>query len=147
MLSLLKEILSSLKTCLTLWRGILWRVARRPSGFGVLRQIREITQMAQSVFVYELKLLTPPADVASQRLSVTVGDAEPVVQTVDRETTSINFEAGPAGARVKLSLDYLDAAGNDSENLELEFDVEDKIAPAAPAGFGEITQVDEKVVE
>lgn len=103
--------------------------------------------MAQSVFVYELKLLTPPADVASQRLSVTVGDAEPVVQTVDRETTSINFEAGPAGARVKLSLDYLDAAGNDSENLELEFDVEDKIAPAAPAGFGEINQVDEKVVE
>lgn len=48
---------------------------------------------------------------------------------------------------MKLSLDYLDAAGNDSENLELEFDVEDKIAPSAPEMFGEITQVDEKVVE
>ena len=145
MLTLIRNVLVDLLVCLKLWRKLLWRLTTRPRAFGKLKQTKENT-MSQ-VFTYSLGLLTPPADVAKQRLVVTVDGVPSPELVLDASATSVEFDAGPAGASVTLSLDYLDAAGNDSENLEMSFVVEDKIAPAVPAGFGELVQTAEKTVE
>jgi hypothetical protein len=142
MLSQIREMLAHLIAYLVLGRKLLWMLTMRPRAFGALRQIAEDVLM--QMFTYRQGLLTPPAGVAQQRLIVVVGDAEPVEITVGAEADAVDFKAGPVGVTVKLSLDYLDAAGNDSANLTHEFVVEDKIAPAAPEGFGDLSQIAEE---
>lgn len=145
MLSQIREMLSHLIAYLVLGRKLLWMLTMRPRAFGALKQIAEDVLM--QTFTYRQGLLTPPAGVAQQRLTVVVGDAEPVEFLGPPDQESIDFKAGPVGATVKLSLDYLDAAGNDSANLTHEFVVEDKIAPAAPEGFGDLSQIAEENTE
>lgn len=99
------------------------------------------------LFTYRLGLLAPPAGVAKQRLTVTVGEQAPQQFELSPGDVSVEFKAGPAGEVVELSLDYVDDAGNDSANLEMEFTVEDKIAPAMPEGFGDLNQIAEENVE
>lgn len=147
MLSLLKDVLTQLLACLVLWRRCLWLLAMRPAGFGRLVQVEEVVVMGKQIFTYSLALLKPPAGVAQQRLTVKVDGVQTVEYLTGPETSAFKFEAGPVGADVVVSLDYLDAAGNDSANTELTFKVEDKIAPEAPEGFGELTQVAERTEE
>lgn len=76
------------------------------------------------------------ADVASQELTVQVGDqpASNAVYTVEDMITP-EFAVGEAGTIVKASLVYVDAAGNRSEPREELFTVVDTIAPQQPGEF------------
>lgn len=144
MLSLFKDVLTQLLACLVLWRRCLWLLAMRPAGFGKLVQVKESVVMGKQIFTYSLALLEPPAGVAQQRLTVKVDGVQTVEYLTGPETSAFKFEAGPVGADVVVSLDYLDAAGNDSANVELAFKIVDQIPPDAPEGFGELTQVAER---
>lgn len=100
--------------------------------------------MAQ-LFTYRLGLLAVPAGVASQRLAVTVNGTDQTPIEISKDATEVEFKAGPVGAEVKLSLDYLDAGGNDSDNLEMPpFTIVDSVPPETPTGFGDLTQVSEE---
>ena len=96
------------------------------------------------LFTYRQGLLPVPIGVASQRLVVTVNGVaqEPLPITADADV--VQFKAGPEGATVGLSLDYIDSAGNDSTNFEAEFVIVDGVAPDAPTGFGELAQIGEE---
>jgi len=152
MLSMFKEILQQMRqvltllmSCLVLWQRVLWKLAVRPKGFGKLTQIEETWVMGKQIFTYSLGLLKPEdPSVAKQRLTVTVDGEKTHEYECSPDTTAFKFEAGPVGANVKVSLDYLDASGNDSANVELEFQIVDTLAPAAPTGFGTLQQVAER---
>lgn len=147
MLSLFKDVLTQLLACLVLWRRCLWLLAMRPAGFGLLVQVEEKVVMGKQIFTYSLALLKPPAGVDKQRLTVTVDGVKTLEYVTGPETPTFKFEAGPVGAKVVVSLDYLDAAGNDSANIEKAFEVVDGIPPEMPEGFGELTQVAERTEE
>lgn len=148
MLSLLKAVLTELLTILkltaTLLRVIVWSLTVRPKGFGVRVQIDEEWTGMAKLFTYRQGLLPVPIGVASQRLVVTVNGVaqEPLPITADADV--VQFKAGPEGATVGLSLDYIDSAGNDSTNFEAEFVIVDGVAPDAPTGFGELAQIGEE---
>lgn len=148
MLSLLKavltELLSVMKLTAVLLRVIVWGLTVRPAGFGVRIQVKEELFGMAKIFTYRQGLLPVPAGVASQRLVVTVDgtDQEPI--SIASDATEVEFKAGPEGATVKLSLDYLDSAGNDSGNVETEFVIVDSVPPAAPEGLGELSQISEE---
>lgn len=146
MLRLWSAMLIELIAVLTLLRALLWAMTQRPLGLGKRVQIFEEGESMAKVFTYRQGLLTPPAGVASQRLVVTVDGVTQEPITVPASAESIEFRAGPEGASVTLSLDYLDDAGNDSGNVEASFVVTDTIGPAAPDGFGELSQIAEEEV-
>ena len=150
MWSKLKSVLDELVIVLRLTRVLLrwyaFRLTVRPRGFGVRVQLNEEFSFMGQVFTYRQGLLPAPSGVATQRLSVTVNGVAQEPISVEGEATSVDFKAGPAGASVTLSLDYLDAAGNDSDNFETTFVVVDGIPPEAPAGFGEVVQLAEEFV-
>lgn len=130
-----------------LLKSAVWALTVRPKGLGRLVQIEEKVTDMSKVFVYIQSLLTPPAGVDKQRFIVTVDGVAQEAQLVPASTTSVSFEAGPEGAIVGRTLDYLDAAGNDSANYEAEpFAVTDTIPPAGPTGLGDLVQVDEKEI-
>lgn len=144
MLSIWKEYLLSAISLFWQLRRLIWKLSVVPVGFGRLIQFRERVEMGQKFFGYKLALLPVPAGVAQQRLVVKRGEevlGDPI--TVGADVLSVEFEAGPEGAEITLSLDYLDDSGNDSTNLEQTFVVADTIAPDAPAGFGELVQTRE----
>lgn len=142
--SVLTELLVVLRLSIPLLRMLVWCLTVRPPGFGVRVQVSEgISGMAQ-VFTYRQGLLPVVAGVASQRLVVSVdGVAQDPIE-LPAEATEAVFKAGPAGSVVTLSLDYLDAAGNDSLNAETSFVIVDGIPPAAPEGFGATEQIAEE---
>ncbi len=146
MLTLLKRFLVEALIVLALARKFLWRMCVSPNGFGPLKQIGERLVMGQKIFTYSQGLLPVPAeaDVVKQRLTVKFNGEVDRVHEVDRTADVFKFEA-PEGVEVTLDLDYLDAAGNDSENVSTSFVVVDNLAPSAPAGFGELKQVAERV--
>jgi hypothetical protein len=116
----------------------------RPHGFGVRRQIGEDI-MAQ-LFTYSQGLLAVPAGVATQRVNVSVDGVAQDVQLLPADATEVIFKAGDVGATVVVTLDYVDAAGNDSGNAETTFVVADTTAPVAPEGFGVLSQTGEETV-
>lgn len=148
MLSKLKSVLSDLSEFLRIATRLLlkieWALFTRPDGLGELTQIREEGEGMTKVFTYSQALLPVKAGVDSQRLVVTVDgvDQEPIL--IASDATAVEFKAGPEGATVKLSLDYLDAAGNDSDNVEFEFVVVDQVPPETPDGFGSLKQIAEE---
>lgn len=147
MLSVIRSLCAELILWSRAWRRLLWKLCVIPIGFGSLRQLSERVSGMSKMFTYNLGLLPVPAGVAKQRLVVKRGEeviGDPV--TVDAAATEVQFEAGPEGAEITLSLDYMDEAGNDSANLEMTFTVVDQVAPAAPEGFGDLTQVAEREV-
>jgi len=146
MLKLLTELFTESIAVLKLVRALLWGLTVSPRGFGSRVQLAEESRQMAKVFTYRQGLLTPPAGVASQRLVVAVDGVSQEPVTVAADATSIDFKAGPEGATVVLSLDYLDAAGNDSANAEATFTVVDSIPPEAPVGFGEVTQIAEEEI-
>lgn len=137
----------------TLLKVFLWRFTVRPAGFGDRVQIKETGSGMSKLFTYKQALLPIPEDritnqgIVSQRLQVTVNGVEqPVPAVVDVRAESIEFKAGPVGASVDLKLDCLDAEGNDSNDVTVSFVVIDGVAPDAPEGFGELTQIAEEEV-
>ena len=144
--SVLDELVIVLRLARVLLRWYAFRLTVRPRGFGVRVQLNEEFSFMGQVFTYRQGLLPAPSGVATQRLSVTVNGVAQEPISVEGEATSVDFKAGPAGASVTLSLDYLDAAGNDSDNFETTFVVVDGIPPEAPAGFGEVVQLAEEFV-
>lgn len=99
------------------------------------------------VFTNVQQLLAVTAiGVVQQRIVVSVDGTDQEPQLLSVDATEFVFKCGPEGANVKLSLDYLDAAGNDSANFEDTFIVADEIPPDAPLGFGVRTQIAEEEV-
>lgn len=142
--AVLDESLAVLRLTRILARNLVWGLTVRPRGFGV--RVQESEEMGQ-LFTYKQGLLAVPAGVASQRLAVTVDGVSQEPVTIAADATDVEFKAGPVGASVTLSLDYLDSSGNDSANVETTFVVVDGIPPEAPAGFGEIAQIAEENVD
>lgn len=142
---MLRELIKEMIAVMRLVRALLWAITVVPS-FGPRRQVKEEWNEMGQLFTYEQDLLPVKEGVDSQRLVVTVDgvDQEPII--LPKDATMATFKAGPDGATVKLSLDYLDARGNDSGNAETEFVIVDKQPPAAPDGFGEIRQTAEENV-
>lgn len=140
--ALLEEMLLTFRMVNQLLRFMIWSFTVRPRGFGVRVQESEMSQ----VFNYRQNLLPVPAGVQSQRLVVTVNGEDQSPIDIAASAADVVFQAGPAGATVKLSLDYLDASGNDSANVETEFVIIDGIPPEAPAGFGELVQESEETL-
>ena len=87
-----------------------------------------------------------PAGVATQRVNVSVDGVAQDVQLLPADATEVIFKAGDVGATVVVTLDYVDAAGNDSGNAETTFVVADTTAPVAPEGFGVLSQTGEETV-
>jgi hypothetical protein len=117
----------------------------RPRGLGKITQIKEEVFGMGKLFTYSLELLAAPKGVATQRLVVESPlHSEEIVLAGD--ATVVVFKAGDEGDQCTLTLDYLDAAGNDSEDFSFEFTIEDKIAPETPAGVGAMTQIAEEAV-
>lgn len=150
MLSKLKavmdELLGVLKLLRVLLKWLVFGLTVRPRGLGNRVQLDEEFSVMGQLFTYRQGLLPAPSGVATQRLSVTVDGVAQEPISVEGEATSVDFKAGPAGASVTLSLEYLDSAGNDSANLETTFIVVDGVPPEAPSGFGEIVQLAEEFV-
>ena len=144
MLLRLKEVLIELLAVLKLVRALLWDLTVRPRGFGKIVQIsEEITLMGQ-IFTYRQSLLPVPAGVSKQRLVISVDGVEQPELVLAADAKEVDFKAGPVGATVVRTLDYFDAAGNDSDNFVDKFEIVDGVPPAAPAGFGDITQIAEE---
>lgn len=150
MLSLLKltllELRQFIRLATRLFLKVEWAFFTRPDGFGNLVQIKEEGSEMSKVFTYSQGLLPVKAGVDSQRLVVTVDGVETETISIASDATAVEFKAGPEGATVKLSLDYLDAAGNDSDNVEFEFVVVDQVPPETPDGFGKLAQIAEEEV-
>lgn len=146
MRAVLDELLIVLKLLRVLLRWLAFGLAVRPRGLGKRVQLNEEFSVMGQVFTYRQGLLPAPSGIATQRLTVTVDGVAQEPISVEGEATSVDFKAGPAGASVTLSLEYLDAAGNDSDNFETTFVVVDGIPPEAPAGFGEVVQLAEEFV-
>lgn len=146
MRAVLDELLIVLKLLRVLLRWLAFGLTVRPRGLGKRVQLNEEFSVMGQVFTYRQGLLPAPSGIATQRLTVTVDGVAQEPISVEGEATSVDFKAGPAGASVTLSLDYLDAAGNDSDNFEATFVVVDGIPPEAPTGFGEVVQLAEEFV-
>jgi len=144
--SVLDELVIVLRLARVLLRWYAFRLTVRPRGFGVRVQLEEEFSLMGQLFTYRQGLLPAPTGVASQRLVVTVDGVSQEPISIEAEATSVDFKAGPAGASVTLSLEYLDGAGNDSANLEMTFVVVDGIPPEAPSGFGDMVQLAEEFV-
>lgn len=142
----LDELLIVLKLLRVVLRWLAFGLTVRPRGLGKRVQLNEEFSVMGQVFTYRQGLLPAPSGIATQRLTVTVDGVAQEPISVEGEATSVDFKAGPAGASVTLSLDYLDAAGNDSDNFEATFVVVDGIPPEAPTGFGEVVQLAEEFV-
>ena len=144
--AVLDELLGVLKLLRVLLKWLVFGLTVRPRGLGNRVQLDEEFSVMGQLFTYRQGLLPAPTGVASQRLVVTVDGVSQEPISIEAEATSVDFKAGPAGASVTLSLDYLDAAGNDGDNFETTFIVVDGIPPEAPSGFGEIVQLAEEFV-
>lgn len=151
--AVLDELLIVLKLLRVLLRWLAFGLTVRPRGLGDCVQLSEEYSAMGQVFVFRQGLLPIPEakiknqGIVSQRLIVTVDGVaqEPIIS--EAEATSVIFKAGPAGATVTRSIDYLDNAGNDSDNFDAPaFVIIDGIAPEAPAGFGEVVQIGEEFV-
>ena len=149
--AVLDELLIVLKLSIVLLKWLVFGLTVRPRGLGDCAQLSEEFSAMGQVFVFRQGLLPIPEEkiksqgIVSQRLIVTVDGVaqEPIIS--EAEATSVIFKAGPAGASVARSLDYLDASGNDSDNFEAPaFVIVDGIAPEAPTGFGEVVQIGEE---
>lgn len=70
--------------------------------------------------------------VVSRELTVTVGDAAPVVQTVDKAATEVDGLSGAQDATFTLSLVDIDEAGNRSQPSTLTDVLKDVFPPATP---------------
>lgn len=127
--------------------ALLWRMTKTPLGLPAPVQIAEELTTMGKLFTYRQEFLPPKEGVDRIRLVVTVDGVVTDTQVLPASTGATTFKAGPEGAAVVLSLDNLDAAGNDSDNVSLEFTVVDQIAPPAPDGFGPIVQIAEETVE
>ncbi len=147
------ELLGVLKLLRVLLKWLVFGLTVRPRGLGDCVQLSEEFSAMGQVFVFRQGLLPIPEEkiksqgIVSQRLIVTVDGVaqEPIIS--EAEATSVIFKAGPAGASVARTLDYLDGSGNDSDNFEAPaFVIVDGIAPEAPSGFGEIVQLAEEFV-
>lgn len=138
-----KEIIALLR----LVRSLLWRLFFKPSGFGRLIQVSEEGVGMSKLFTYRQELLAVPVGVAGQRFTVKVDGVVKDTQALEASATEAIFKAGPEGATVEITLDYVDAAGNDSADLSHEFVIVDQVPPDAPVGFGGITQTAEENVE
>ncbi len=147
MMHTLRLVLEELLFVLQLTRSLLWFLTVRPPGFGKRTQLSEESDLMGQVFTYRQELLPVKPGVSGQRLTVTVDGVSQEPQSLGADATSADFKAGPTGASVELRLDYLDAAGNDSDDVTTTFVVVDGIPPAAPEGFGTITQIAEETVE
>lgn len=144
--AVLDELLGVLKLLRVLLKWLVFGLTVRPRGLGNRVQLDEEFSVMGQLFTYRQGLLPAPSGVATQRLTVTVDGVAQEPISVEGEATSIDFKAGPAGASVTLSLEYLDSAGNDSANLETTFIVVDGVPPEPPSGFGEIVQLAEEFV-
>lgn len=129
-----------------LLKVLVWRFTVRPTGIGRRVQIKEEGSRMAKVFTYVQQLLPPHSGVDKQRIVISVDGADQEPQLLDVTDTEVTFKVGPEGANVKLTLDYVDAAGNDSANFEDTFIVADEIPPEAPLGFGLRAQTAEEDV-
>jgi len=78
-------------------------------------------------------------DVVSRELSVKIGEADAVVQTVAKDVAEVDGFSGDQDVAVVLSLTDIDDAGNRSEASTLEGKLIDTFAPAKP---GELSLVE-----
>lgn len=87
---------------------------------------------------FRLKVLLPPIvdqDVESREMTLKVGDAEPTIQTVPKDTPSLEVMVDQ-GSHCVFTLIDIDDAGNRSEPSIREFDALDTIAPPKPGEIG-----------
>lgn len=129
-----------------LLKNLGWALIVRPKGVGKRVQIKEEGSGMAKVFTYNQQLLPAHSGVDQQRIVVSVDGTDQEPQLLLADATEFVFKVGPEGANVKLTLDYLDAAGNDSANFEDTFIVADEIPPDAPIGFGARTEIAEEEV-
>jgi hypothetical protein len=124
----------------------------KPPGLGdvyALGEYRSTSYMGSIDFLtYSVELLPVPSelesDVVSQLLVVEFEDGSGTPIELDRDATSATFEV-EQDTSFRLGLRYVDDAGNVSAPVYSDWMVaKDEIAPAAPAGFGAITQVSER---
>ena len=145
--AVLSDIVEIIRLLRVLLESLVFGFTVRPTGFGKRTQLREEFGAMAKVFTYVQGLVPAPEGVANQRLTVEVDGVKqepPIV--VGRDSEAVEFKAGPEGATVVLTLDYLDEAGNDSGDISTSFVVADEIAPEAPVGFGTLTQIAEESV-
>ena len=143
----LVEIMIRVLLLVVLLKFLVWSLTVRPTGIGKRVQIKEEGSGMAKVFTYVQQLLAVTAiGVAQQRVVVSVDGTDQEPQLLPVDATEVTFKVGPEGANVKVSLDYLDTAGNDSANFEDTFIVADEIPPEAPLGFGTRAQTAEEEV-
>ena len=87
--------------------------------------------MSQIVFDVLLPALGAP-DVVKRRLSLQIGDAEPVLVPVGLQDEAVRGLKAPQGANVTVSLVDVDEAGNESEASVTAFEAKDVIPPVRP---------------
>lgn len=144
---MIDELIVKLNVIADLVIALLWRMTKTPLGLPAPVQIAEELTTMGKVFTYRQEFLPPKPGVDQIRLVVTVDGVVTDTQVMPASTGATTFKAGPEGAAVVLTLDNLDAAGNDSDNVTFPFTVIDQIAPPAPDGLGAITQIAEEFIE
>jgi hypothetical protein len=96
----------------------------------------------KSMSTISFKVVLPAlvdTDVVSRELSVKIGEADAIVQTVAKDVAEVDGFSGEQDVAVVLSLTDIDDAGNRSEVSTLEDKLIDTFAPAKP---GELSLVE-----
>lgn len=106
---------------------------------GLMRVAAPTERDGMLVYKAQLPALPDPiGDVVKQRLAVTANDASVLEVELDLTATeSPEFKVAD-NTNVKLTLTYVDDAGNVSAPSEQSFTAVDTIAPDAPGAFGAI---------
>jgi hypothetical protein len=129
--ALLRESNSLTKELISVSRQILERLRNLPDP-GPLSFL--VTQEDGTMLTFKInlpKLPDDPGDIASGKLTVTIGDSEAATIETTKEQTEVVGLTGEQGNRVLASFVYIDDAGNPSKNPStIDVVLSDTIPPA-----------------